>query len=188
MVDQATRTASVLALSIPNFWFGTMLLLLPAIWWGYGPPAIYVDLWQNLRENLQQVIPAAITLGLALGGTIARFVRSSLLEVLRQDYLRTAYAKGLSSWTVLIRHALKNSMIPVLTIIGLQVAALLGGAVVTEAVFNLPGLGMLTISSIRNRDYTQLEALIVLFGFTVAISTLLVDLAYGWLDPRIRYS
>ncbi len=185
IIDQTARGVSVLALSVPNFWLGTLILLLPAIMWGYGPPAIYQLPWENLSHNLRQILPASVALGASLGGGVTRFVRSSLLEVLRQDYLRTAYAKGLTGSYVLRRHALKNAMIPVLTIVGLQIAGLLGGSVITEAVFNIPGLGTLTVSAIRQRDYTQLEANILLFGVIVAATTLIIDITYAWLDPRI---
>ena len=188
LVDQVVRVASILALSVPNFWTGTMLVLLPALWWGYGAPPIYQSPLQNPIVNLQQILPGALTLGATLGGTTTRFVRSSFLEVMRQDYIRTAWAKGLTEAKVLRRHALKNSLIPVVTIVGLQLAALLGGSVITEAIFNIPGLGTLTIAAIRQRDYTQLEANILLFGTVVAVMSLLVDISYAWLDPRIRYS
>ena len=188
LVDQVVRVASILALSVPNFWTGTMLVLLPALWWGYGAPPIYQSPLQNPVVNLQQILPGALTLGATLGGTTTRFVRSSFLEVMRQDYIRTAWAKGLTEARVLRRHALKNSLIPVVTIVGLQLAALLGGSVITEAIFNIPGLGTLTIAAIRQRDYTQLEANILLFGTVVAVMSLLVDISYAWLDPRIRYS
>ena len=188
LVDQVVRVASILALSVPNFWTGTMLVLLPALWWGYGAPPIYQSPLQNPVVNLQQILPGALTLGATLGGTTTRFVRSSFLEVMRQDYIRTAWAKGLTEARVLRRHALKNSLIPVVTIVGLQLAALLGGSVITEAIFNIPGRGTLTIAAIRQRDYTQLEANILLFGTVVAVMSLLVDISYAWLDPRIRYS
>ncbi len=187
-LDQVVRVWSIITLSVPNFWVGTMVVLLPALWWGYGAPPVYRSPFEDLAGNLQQVLPAAIVLGLAFGGTTTRFVRSSLLEVLRQDYIRTAWSKGLSEAKVMQRHALKNALIPVVTIIGLQLGALFGGAVVTESIFNIPGLGTLTLNAIRTRNYTQLQANMLLFGTVVAMMSLLVDISYAWLDPRIRYS
>jgi len=188
VLDQSVRLWSILALSIPNFWLGTMVVLLPALWWGYGPPPVYKSPIEDLSSNLRQIVPAALVLGLAFGGTTTRFVRSSLLEVLRQDYIRTAWSKGLTEARVMQRHALKNALIPVVTIIGLQLGGLFGGAVITESIFNIPGLGTLTLNSIRQRDYTQLQANMLLFGSVVAVMSLLVDISYAWLDPRIRYS
>ncbi|MDA0301578.1 MAG: ABC transporter permease [Chloroflexi bacterium] len=187
-LDQSVRLWAILTLSIPNFWLGTMVVLLPAIWWGYGAPPVYRSLLEDPWSNLQQLLPAALVLGLSFGGTTTRFVRSSLLEVLRQDYIRTAWSKGLNEARVMQRHALKNALIPVVTIIGLQLGGLFGGAVITEAIFNIPGLGTLTLASIRERDYTQLQANMLLFGGVVAFMSLLVDISYAWLDPRIRYS
>lgn len=187
-LDQLTRLGAVLALSVPGFWTGTLLIVLPARWWGYSPPFIYHALLADPKENLRQVLPGAITLGAILAGVITRFVRSALLEVLRQDYIRTAWAKGLSERGVVLRHALRNALIPVATIAGLQFAALLGGAIITESIFNLPGMGTLTIASIRQRDYPQLQANLLLFATVVALVNLLVDVTYAWFDPRIRYS
>ncbi|MGE3855394.1 MAG: ABC transporter permease [Dehalococcoidia bacterium] len=188
VLDQSVRLWSILSLSIPNFWLGTMVVLLPALWWGYGAPPVYRSPLEDLGSNLQQIVPAALVLGLSFGGTTTRFVRSSLLEVLRQDYIRTAWSKGLNEARVMQRHALKNALIPVVTIIGLQLGGLFGGAVITESIFNIPGLGTLTLASIRQRDYTQLQANMLLFGTVVAMMSLLVDISYAWLDPRIRYS
>ena len=187
-LDQTVRVWSILSLSVPNFWVGTMVVLLPALWWGYGPPPVYKSPIEDLSSNLQQIVPAALVLGLAFGGTTTRFVRSSLLEVLRQDYIRTAWSKGLNEARVMQRHALKNALIPVVTIVGLQLGGLFGGAVITESIFNIPGLGTLTLTAIRQRDYTQLQANMLLFGTVVAMMSLLVDISYAWLDPRIRYS
>ncbi|MEX2445765.1 MAG: ABC transporter permease [Dehalococcoidia bacterium] len=187
-LDQAVRVASIVSLSVPNFWLGTMIVLFPALWWGYGAPSIYQSPFDDLAANLRQVLPAAFVLGTALGGSTTRFMRSSLLEVLRQDYIRTAWSKGLNETRVVRRHALKNAMIPVITVIGLQMGNLFGGSVITENIFNIPGLGTLTLTAIRVRDYTQLQANMLLFGFVVAMMSLVVDISYAWLDPRIRYS
>ncbi|MFN8556348.1 MAG: ABC transporter permease [Dehalococcoidia bacterium] len=186
--DQVTRLAAVLALSVPAFWTGTLLVVLPARWWGYSPPFIYNSLLANPGENLRQVLPGAMTLGAILGGVLTRFTRSALLEVLRQDFIRTAWAKGLRGRSVIVRHALRNALIPVVTIAGLQLATLLGGSIITESIFNLPGIGALTIASIRQRDYPQLQANLLMFAVVVALVNLVVDLMYAWFDPRIRYS
>ena len=187
-IDQGVRVASILALSVPNFWTGTMVVLLPALFWGYGAPPIYSSPLNDLASNMRQMMPAALTLGTTLAGSVTRYTRSSLLEVLRQDYIRTAWSKGLTEGRVVRRHALKNAMIPVVTIVGLQLGGLFGGSVITESIFNIPGLGTLTLTSIRVRDYTQLQANMLLFSFVVAFMSLIVDVSYAWLDPRIRYS
>jgi peptide/nickel transport system permease protein len=187
-IDQIARLLSVVALSVPAFWTGTLLIVLPARFWGYSPPFAYHALFDNPGQNLRQVLPAALTLGVILAGVVTRFVRSALLEVLRQDYIRTAWAKGLRERSVVVRHAVRNALVPVITIVGLQLAALLGGAIITESVFNLPGLGTLTIASIRQRDYPQLQADLLMFAAIVALVNLFVDVAYAWFDPRIRFS
>ena len=188
VVDQGTRLMAVLALSVPAFWTGTLLVVLPARLWGYSPPFVYHALFDDPKENLRQVLPGAITLGAILAGSVTRFVRSALLEVLRQDYIRTAQAKGLRASNVILRHGLRNALIPVATIVGLQLATLLGGSIITENIFNLPGMGTLTISSIRQRDYPQLQANLLVFSVMVTLVNLVVDLTYAWFDPRIRYS
>jgi peptide/nickel transport system permease protein len=187
VVDQGARLLAVLALSVPAFWTGTLLIVLPARFWGYSPPFVYHALLDHPAENLRQVLPGAITLGAILAGSITRFVRSSLLEVLRQDYIRTARSKGLRAFNVIMRHGLRNALIPVATIVGLQMATLLGGSIITENIFNLPGMGTLTIASIRQRDYPQLQANLLMFSVLVALVNLVVDLTYAWFDPRIRY-
>jgi peptide/nickel transport system permease protein len=187
-IDQGVRLGSILALSVPGFWTGTMVVLLPAVFWGYGAPPIYASPLVDFSSNMRQMMPAAITLGASLGGSVTRFMRSSLLEVLRQDYIRTAWSKGLTESKVVRRHALKNAMIPVVTIVGLQMGGLFGGSVISESIFNIPGMGTLTLTAIRERDYTQLQANMLLFSLVVATMSLLVDISYAWLDPRIRYS
>jgi peptide/nickel transport system permease protein len=185
-IDRIISVLSIVALSVPAFWTGTLVVVLPARWWGYSPPFTYSKLTADPYQNLLQVMPAALTLGAIFAGVLTRFVRSSLLEVLRQDYIRTAWAKGLRERMVLVRHGLRNAFVPVLTVLGLQVGGLLGGAVITERVFNLPGLGTLTITAINQRDYPQLEANVLVLAFIVLLVNLFVDVAYGWLDPRIR--
>lgn len=186
-VDYISRILSVLFLSIPSFWTGTLIIMLPAIFWHYSPPISYQAPWQDLGQNLRQILPAAIVLGLVLMGTTARMTRSAMLEVIRQDYIRTARAKGLSERVVIIRHALKNAMIPVVTLIGLSSSVVIGGAAILEIIFALPGIGKLTVDSIGANDFPQVQANILFIAAWILITNLIVDIAYGWLDPRIRY-
>lgn len=187
-IDQVARVTSVIGLAAPNFWVGTLIILFPAIWWHYGAPPTYQYFWQNPVVNLQQIVPAAVALGLTYSAGVARMGRSTMLEVLRQDYIRTAYAKGLQQGVVMRRHALKNAMIPVVTLIGLQFGRAVGGTAVIEQIFNIPGEGQLILSSINFRDYNVVQGVVLLLSLTVMLSNLFVDILYAWLDPRIRYS
>jgi peptide/nickel transport system permease protein len=185
--DYSLRFLTIGWLSIPSFWVGTMLIVFPAKWWGYTPPIGYVDIWENPLKNIEQLYLPAFALGLALSASLARVTRSSMLEVLRQDYIRTARAKGLRDRMVIVRHALRNSLIPVTTLFALQVGVLFGGTVVLESIFSLPGLGGLTLSAVRAKDYSQVQGLVLLFAAVLVTINLLVDLSYAWIDPRIRY-
>ncbi len=187
-IDNTARLISILGLAAPNFWVGTLIILFPAIWWHYGAPPTYQYFWQNPIVNLQQILPAAIALGFTYSAGVARMGRSTMLEVLRQDYIRTAYAKGLPQGVVMRRHALKNAMIPVVTLIGLQFGRAVGGTAVIEQIFNIPGEGQLILSSINFRDYNVVQGVVLLLSLTVMFSNLFVDILYAWLDPRIRYS
>jgi peptide/nickel transport system permease protein len=175
-------------LSMPSFWIGTMLITFPAKWWGYSPPVGYVQLWDDPLRNLEQMYLPAIALGLALSATLARLTRSSMLEVLRQDYVRTARAKGLQERVIMSKHALKNAMLPVITVLGLQLGFLLGGTVVLESLFALPGLGSLLLSSVLSKDFTQIQGLVLFFAVIVILINLVVDLSYALFDPRVKYS
>lgn len=186
--DYILRLLTIGWLSIPSFWLGTMLIIFPAKWWGYSPPVGYVDFWVNPLRNLEQLYLPAIALGLALSASLARVTRSSMLEVLRQDYVRTARAKGLRERVLVIRHTLRNAMIPVVTLFGIQFGVLLGGTVVLESIFSLPGLGTLTLSSVLIKDYPQVQGLVLFFATVLVLINLVVDISYGWFDPRIRYS
>lgn len=185
--DYIGRFLSILALSAPNFWLGTMAVVLPAFWFGWSPPVRYTAFWIDPLTNLQQVAPAAICLGAHSSAVVMRMSRSTLLEVLRQDYIRTAWAKGLGERVIIIRHALKNAMIPVITIWGGQLSALLGGTVIMETIFSLPGIGLSTFQSIDRRDFVQLQGNILFLSGVFVVMNLLVDLTYAWFDPRIRY-
>ncbi len=186
-VDYVSRLFSVGGLSVPDFVLGTIILIMPAVWFGYLPPLSYIPFMDDPLRNLQQFILPSAALGLRLSATTMRMTRSSMLEVLRQDYIRTAWAKGLKGRVVIMRHALKNAMIAPITIIGAQFGFLLGGTVVIEQVFGLPGLGRLTLNAIFFRDYPQIQANVLLLATAFVIVNLLVDLSYGWFDPRIRY-
>lgn len=185
-VDYILRIVSILAFAAPVFWVGTMAIIFPAIWWNYFPPLFYVPFRENPVDNLRQFIAPALTLAIALSGSVARMVRSSMLEVLRQDYVRTARAKGLSERVVITRHALRNGFIPVLTFLGLQLTVLLGGTVIVESIFALPGLGSLTISAVLTKDYPAIQGSVLVFAAVVTLVNLGVDLSYGLLDPRLR--
>lgn len=184
--DHVGRLVSIGGLSMPSFWIGTLVLLYFAIWFRWIPPIAYVPLLEDPWRNLQQFGVPAIALGAHFSAVAMRMTRSALLEVVRQDYIRTAYAKGLRERAVIVRHALKNAMVPVVTILGVQFGYLLGGTVLIETVFNMPGLGRLTLDAITQRDYPQLQANVLVVGLMVVGVTLVVDLSYGWLDPRIR--
>jgi peptide/nickel transport system permease protein len=186
--DYVARSTAIGMLAIPGFWLGTLVITLPSIWWQWTPPLRYTKLWDDPGRNLAQVLIPAFILGLALTGAVMRLTRAQMLEVLRQDYVRTASAKGLAERAVVLRHALKNAFIPVLTLLGLQVGILISGTVVTESVFALPGMGRYLLEAIQYRDYPIIQALNLIFATVIVMANLTVDLLYGWLDPRVRYS
>jgi peptide/nickel transport system permease protein len=186
-IDYAVRVFSIAGLAMPSFWLGILLILVLLVVFHWLPPMVFTPLWVNPWENLQQLIWPALAVGYRYSAVSTRMMRSAMLEVLREDYIRTARAKGLWYKLILSRHALKNAMLPVLTIISLEFAFLLGGLVVTEQVFNLNGLGMLFVESIARRDYTLTQALVMLVATFFLTINFLVDIAYAWLDPRIRY-
>jgi peptide/nickel transport system permease protein len=187
-LDYTARLITVGGLSIPDFWTGLLLLLMPVIWFGWAPDLAYVPIWDDPFTNLQQFMFPAFAMGISLSSIVTRMVRSTLLEVLRSDYIRTARAKGISESRVVTRHALKNAFIPVMTILGLQLGRLLGGAVVLENIYGLPGLGRFAFASISERDFLMLQTIVLVFAAIYAFVNLTIDLTYAWLDPRIRYS
>jgi len=187
-VDYAVRVFSIAGLAMPSFWLGILMILTMLIVFRWLPPMVFTPLWVNPWENLAQLIWPALAVGYRYSAVGTRMMRSAMLEVLREDYIRTARAKGLWLKLILTRHALKNAILPVLTIISLEFAFLLGGLVVTEQVFNLNGLGMLFVEGISRRDYTLIQALVMLVATTFLFVNFLVDIAYAWLDPRIRFS
>lgn len=186
-VDYVVRVSSIAGLATPSFWLGILLILGLLIIFRWLPPMVYTPLWVNPWQNLAQLIWPALAVGYRYSAVATRMTRSAMLEVLREDYIRTARAKGLWERLILSRHALKNAMLPVLTVIALEFAFLMGGLVVTEQVFNLNGLGLLFVESVAHRDYTLTQALVLLVAFVFIFVNFLMDLMYAWLDPRIRF-
>lgn len=184
--DYGARVFAIMGISIPDFWIATMLLLYLSIWFQYTPPLGYQSPRDSLWANLQIMLFPALILGFRMAAVISRMARSTMLEVLRQDYIRTARAKGLHSRSVIRYHALKNAMIPVATVLGSQFAYLLGGTIILEVIFAIPGIGGLTLDAILKRDYTQVQGNVMFFAVVIVLMNILVDLSYGWLDPRIR--
>ena len=184
--DVVARLVAILWLSLPGFWLGTLLIVFGARWFEWVPPVRYQSLADNPSQNLELFLPAAIVLGLHSAAVTMRYTRSGLLEVLRQDYIRTARAKGLRDSAIYMRHALRNALLPVVTVAGLQFAVLLGGSVTLEAVFNLPGVGRLLIAAIRSRDYPVIQGAVLYIGAMVIFVNFLVDLSYVALNPRLR--
>jgi peptide/nickel transport system permease protein len=185
--DYAARSFSILLLAIPSFWMGTMITVFPSIWWGWSPEVRYVPFREDPLQNLKQMIVPAAVLGMALSAITMRLTRTMMLEVLRQDYIRTAWAKGLSEKLVVTRHALRNALIPVVTLVGLQAPLLIGGAVIVEQIFVIPGMGNLLLDAVNQRDYPIITGVFLTVGVAVMLINLLVDLSYAVLDPRVRY-
>ena len=186
--DYMGRSFAILLISIPSFWVATMAILVPVVLWDYIPPLMYIRLGKDIIGNLKMVIVPSLILGMALSGMTMRMTRTTMLEVMRQDYIRTAWAKGLRERVIATRHALKNAMIPVVSIIGLQVPVLIGGTVIIEQIFSLPGMGRLIISACLRRDYTLVSGIMFVYAIALMLINLIVDLAYAYLDPRVRYS
>ncbi len=186
-VDYAVRVFSIAGLAMPSFWLGILMILAMLIIFKWLPPMVFTPFWVDPWENLAQLIWPALAVGYRYSAVATRMMRSAMLEVLREDYIRTARAKGLWLRLILSRHALKNAMLPVITVVGLEFAFLMGGLVVTEQVFNLNGLGMLFVEAISHRDYTLTQALVLIVAAVFIFVNFATDIAYAWLDPRIRY-
>jgi len=186
-IDYFVRVFSIAGLAIPSFWLGIIIILGFLIFFKWLPPLTFTSFWVDPKANLMQLIWPALAVGYRYSAVATRMTRSAVLEVLREDYIRTARAKGLWEKVILVRHALKNALLPVITVIGLEFAFLIGGLVVTEQVFNLNGIGMLFVESITRRDYTMTQALVLLVSFVFIFVNFVVDLIYAWLDPRIRF-
>lgn len=186
-IDYSARVFSVLGLAVPNFWLAMLIILALSVWVNWLPPLGYARLTEAPWQNLQQMFWPMVVLGYSFAAYIARMTRSQMLEVLRQDYVRTATAKGLRRGTVVTRHALRNALLPVVTLSGLQLSALVGGSLIVEMIFGLPGIGRLLLIAINFRDYSLMQALILLMASTYLTVNLVIDLMYVWLDPRIKY-
>lgn len=184
--DVGIRLVAVLMLAMPSFWIATLVLILPAAYFGWSPSFIAHSFSDDPKQHLIDMAIPALVGGLSSCAVALRMTRSQLLEVLKQDYIRTAYAKGLTGRSVYTHHAMKNAMIPVITVVGAQMGALLGGSVIMETIFGIPGLGQWTVNSIAVRDYPAIQALVTFFAFITLAINLLVDISYTWLDPRIR--
>ena len=186
-LDYGVRGAVTLLMAVPNFWLGLAMILATILIWNWRPPVELVSLWESPWTNLQMTVGPAIAMGLGFGAIIARMVRSGMLEVLTEDYVRTAMAKGLTSRTVVVRHALRNALLPTITLSSLYLGATLGGAVAVERAFSVPGLGYSLIYAVQARDWTVIQSLVLLFAVAYVIINLVVDVIYGLVDPRIRY-
>ena len=185
--DHAGRSVAIIGLATPNFWLGIMVMIYPAIWWGWSPRLELIPFSEDPLENLGMFLIPSLILGTASAAAIMRLTRTMMLEVLRQDYIRTAWSKGLRERVVIIRHTIKNALIPVVTLIGLQLPILVGGSVIMENIFNLPGLGRLMLVALNDRDYPLVSGINLFFATAVIAANLITDLFYAFLDPRVRY-
>jgi peptide/nickel transport system permease protein len=186
-IDFGVRILSLFGVSFPNFALATIILLILALTFSYSPPVRYVGFFENPMKNLEIMIIPALVLGTSMAGALMRMTRSSVLEILLQDFIRTVRAKGAKERVVIFQHALKNAMIPILTIIGLQVGTLLGGAVIIERIFSLPGLGQLVVTAINQRDFMVVQGSVLFIAFVFVIVNLIIDILYAYIDPRISY-
>jgi peptide/nickel transport system permease protein len=185
--DHVIRVVSVVGLATPTFWIAILMIIGLVAFFNWIPTINYYHLWEDPRLNLQQLFLPALVTGVRQTAVVSRMTRATILEVIREDYIRTAHAKGLTEGVVLFRHALKNAMLPVITILGIEFGIAFGSLVVTETVFNLPGIGTLLVQAIARRDYPTIQGVALFIAFGVMLVNLLVDLTYAWLDPRIRY-
>ena len=186
--DYAARIITIAGIALPNFWVAIMLIFLLVMWFNWLPPLGYADLWERPLTNLQQLIFPAIALGFSNMAFIARVTRSAMLEVFREDYIRTARSKGLAERAVIYRHALKNALLPVVTVSGYEFGRLIGGTVIIEVIFSVPGVGRLLIDSIFHRDFPMIQAIVMIIAVMVLALNVALDLVYAWLNPRIRYA
>ena len=187
VADFLGRSVAIIGLATPNFWLGIMVMIYPATWWGWVPPLVLVSFTEDPLGNLSGFLIPSLILGTASAAATMRMTRTMMLEVLRQDYIRTAWSKGLKERAVVIRHAVKNALIPVVSLIGLQLPILVGGAVIMENIFNLPGLGRLLLNALKDRDYPMVSGINLFFATGVVGINLFIDLVYAVLDPRVRY-
>lgn len=184
--DYIARSFSIFMLAVPGFWIATIVVVFPAIWWGWSPEVKFTPFVEDPLANLKQLIVPALIMGTSLSAVTIRMMRTTMLEVLRQEYVRTAWAKGLSERVVVVRHVLKNALIPVVTVIGLQATLLIGGSVIMEQIFVIPGMGLLLIEAVFDRDYPIVTGVFLVTGVAIVLINFLVDLSYGLLDPKVR--
>ena len=185
--DYAGRSIAIIGLATPNFWLGIMVMIFPAIWWGWAPPMKLIPFTEDPLGNLGMFIIPSVILGTAMAASTMRMTRTMMLEVLRQDYIRTAWSKGLKERIVIMRHAIKNALIPVVSLIGLQLPILVGGSVIMENIFALPGIGRLFLDALAQRDYPVVSGVNLVFASVVLLNNLFIDMIYPYLDPRVRY-
>jgi len=185
--DYTARSFSLLMLALPSFWVGTLVMVFPSVWWRWSPDLVYTPFFEDPLTNLSHMMVPAIILGLGMSAVTMRMTRTMMLEVMRQDYIRTARAKGLGERLVIVRHALRNGLIPVVTLIGLQAPLLIGGAVILEQIFVVPGMGLLLLEAVFQRDYPVVSGVFLVVGVAILFINLLVDLSYGLLDPKVRH-
>ena len=185
--DYVGRSAAIIGLATPNFWLGIMVMIYPAIWWGWSPPMEWIPFSEDPLGNLGVLIIPSLIMGTAAAAATMRMTRTMMLEVLRQDYIRTAWSKGLKERVVVMRHAIENALIPVIALIGLQLPILVGGSVIMENIFALPGLGRLMVLALEQRDYPVISGVNLVFATAVMGANLMTDLLYAFLDPRVRY-
>lgn len=186
--DYLGRTIAILCISIPSFWLATLVIVYPSVWFGWTPAMEYIPFFTNPLSNLVQFIIPAILMGMVMSGVTMRMTRTMMLEVLRQDYIRTAWSKGLREGVIISRHALKNALIPVITIVGLQLPILVGGAVIIETIFGLPGIGRYFVEALFRRDYPVISAVNLMVAAFVMLCNLAIDAVYAYLDPRVQYT
>ncbi len=185
--DYISRTFAILLISVPGFFIGTLIMILPSRWWGWSPSMELITFAQNPLGNLGMFLLPAAVMGVTTAGTTMRVARTQMLEVLRQDFIRTAWSKGIPERIVIFRHAAKNALIPVVTVIGGQIPMVIGGAVIIEQIFNLPGMGRLMLTALNQRDYPMISAINLFISLGVLMANLVIDMTYGWLDPRVSY-
>ena len=185
--DYIGRSIAIIFIAVPSFWIGTLIMLYPSIWWDWSPPLKLTPFAEDPLGHVGMFLIPSFILGMAMAGLTMRMTRTMMLEVLRQDYVRTAYAKGLKESVVVMRHTLKNTLIPVVTVAGAELPVLVGGAIVIEAIFALPGMGRLAIEALQSRDYTLVAGINMVTATAVVLANILVDISYAYLDPRVRY-
>jgi len=186
--DYVARSFSLVMLAVPGFWMGTLVMVFPAVWWRWAPNIEYTPFFESPIKNLEHMLVPAILLGLSLSAVTMRMTRTMMLEVMRQDYIRTARAKGLGEVRLVVQHALRNGLIPIVTLVGLQAPMLIGGAVIMEQIFVIPGVGLMLLEGVFQRDYPVVSGVFLVVGISVLLINLIVDLSYGWLDPRVRHT